>query len=232
MNKRDIAVAELEGRIGHVFEDRDLLERALTHASVGNGSAKIRHNERLEFLGDRVLNLMAAEHLMELKAEAREGELSRLMNELVSYPACARVARAIGLRDALRLDASASNVGARDNDKVLGDACEAIIAALYVDGGMDAARTFFLTFWAPEFVLLDEVRVKDSKTALQEWAQAQGLPLPVYKVVSREGADHAPTFTVSVSVDGYETAQAQGRSRQEAEKAAAMSMLSKREEPQ
>jgi len=232
MNKRDVAVAELEGRIGHVFGDRELLERALTHASVGDGATKVRHNERLEFLGDRVLNLLAAEQLMALNAEAREGEMSRRMALLVNYHACARVARIVGLRDAMRMAASASKVGARDADTVLGDACEALIAALYIDGGMDAARAFFLKFWEAEFESLDEPRNKDAKTQLQEWAQGQGLPLPAYKVVSRVGADHAPTFTVAVSVDGYETTQAQGRSRQEAEKAAAMMMLLKKENPQ
>ena len=127
MNRREVAVAELEGRIGHVFHDRELLERALTHASVGDGAHKVRHYERLEFLGDRVLNLLAAERLMALNSEAREGEMSRLMAGLVNYHACARVARRIGLPSALRMAHSASKIGARDKDTVLGDACEALI---------------------------------------------------------------------------------------------------------
>lgn len=231
MNRREAAVAALEGRIGHVFHDRELLERALTHASVGDGALKVRHYERLEFLGDRVLNLLAAERLMALNSEAREGEMSRLMAGLVNYHACARVARRIGLPEALRMAPSASKIGARDNDSVLGDACEALIGALYVDEGLDCARAFFLEFWAEEFERLSEPRTKDAKTQLQEWAQARGLPLPSYKVVGREGPDHAPSFTVSVTVGDYEPEQAEGRSRQEAEKAAATVMLLKREGP-
>ena len=232
MNRREAAVAELEGRIGHVFHDRELLERALTHASVGDGALKVRHYERLEFLGDRVLNLLAAEQLMALNSEAREGEMSRLMAGLVNYHACARVARRIGLPNALRMAPSASKIGARDKDTVLGDACEALIGAIYIDDGLDAARAFFLEFWAEEFERLDAPQVKDPKTQLQEWAQGRGLPLPLYKVVGREGPDHAPSFTVSVKVGDYVPELAEGRSRQEAEKAAATLMLLKREGPQ
>ena len=130
MNRRANAVADFEERLGHRFADRDLIERALTHASVGNGGVKVGHNERLEFLGDRVLNLLAAERLTQTRPSAREGELSRWMNQLVNYHACAEVARQMGVRDALRVDASATKVGARDNDRVLGDACEAVMAEL------------------------------------------------------------------------------------------------------
>lgn len=229
MNARVAAVAELERRIGYAFTDRDLLERALTHASVGDGARAVRHNERLEFLGDRILNLCAAERLMALDAEAREGELSRHLATLVNYHACARAAVRAGLPDAMRLSASATKVGARNSDAVLGDACEALIAALYIDGGLECARAFFLTFWAEEFERLSEPRSKDPKTQLQEWAQGRGLPLPAYEVVEREGPDHAPAFTVEVSVAGFAPERAKGRSRQDAEKAAAELMLSKRE---
>lgn len=229
MNARVAAVAELERRIGHVFADRELLERALTHASVGDGAKSVRHNERLEFLGDRVLNLCAAERLMALDAEAREGEMSRRMANLVNYHACSRAARACGLPEALRLSPSATKVGARDSDAVLGDACEALIAALYIDGGLEAARGFFLQFWQHEFAQVDEPRAKDPKTQLQEWAQGRGLALPVYEMVGRAGPDHAPTFTVEVAVQGYEPQRGEGRSRQDAEKAAALEMLLKRE---
>ena len=231
MNRREAAVAALQSRIGHAFHDRELLERALTHASVGEGALKVRHYERLEFLGDRVLNLLAAERLMALNPDAREGEMSRLMAGLVNYHACARVARRIGLPEALRMAPSASKIGARDNDGVLGDACEALIGALYIDDGLDAARAFFLEFWTEEFARLDEPRAKDPKTQLQEWAQARGLALPAYKVLRREGPDHAPVFTVEVQVGDYEPEQAEGRSRQDAEKAAATVMLLKREGP-
>jgi ribonuclease-3 len=232
MNARAAAVTELEARIGHRFHDRELIERALTHASVGDGARAVRHYERLEFLGDRVLNLLAAERLMAQDADAKEGELSRLMAALVNTHACARVARRIGLAPALRLSASATKVGARESDNVLGDACEALIGALYIDGGLEASRSFFLTFWQEEFDDLEGPRVKDPKTQMQEWAQQRGLGLPVYRQVGREGPDHAPVFLVEVAVEGFEPERAQGRSKQEAEKAAALTMLLKREGPQ
>jgi ribonuclease III len=232
MNARVAAVEELERRIGYVFRDRDLLERALTHASGGEGAREVRHYERLEFLGDRVLNLCAAERLMALDPDAREGEMSRLLASLVNYHACARAAKRAGLPAALRMSPSATKVGARKSDAVLGDACEGLIAALYIDGGLETARAFFLKFWEEEFARLDEPRAKDSKTQLQEWAQGMGRPLPQYEVVSRTGPSHAPCFTVEVRVEGFPPERAEGRSRQAAEKAAALSMLLKREGPE
>jgi ribonuclease-3 len=229
MNARIEAISALEQRIGHLFADRDLLERALTHASVGDGARKVRHNERLEFLGDRVLNLLAAERLLTLDLEAKEGVLSPRLAALVNGKACARVARRIGLAPALRLSGSASKIGARESDGVLGDACEALMAALYIDGGLDVARTFFNTAWQEEFDAPTNTRGHDPKTRLQEWAQGRGLPLPVYAVVQRTGPDHAPSFTVAVTVQGFDPEQGDGRSRQDAEKAAALAMLLKRE---
>ncbi len=229
MNTRTAAIEILEARIGHIFVDRDLLERALTHASVGDGAREVRHNERLEFLGDRVLNLCAAERLMVLDADAREGEMSRRLAGLVNYHACARAAHRVGLPDALRLSASASKIGARRSDAVLGDACEALIAALYIDGGLETAKAFFETFWAEEFADLDAPRTKDPKTQLQEWAQGLGLPLPAYEIVGREGPAHAPAFTVEVAVQGFTPERGEGGSRQSAEKSAAQTMLLKRE---
>ena len=229
MNTRVAAVEELESRIGHTFADRDLLERALTHASVGDGAREVRHNERLEFLGDRVLNLCAAERLMALDPDSREGEMSRRLASLVNYHACARAAERVGLPAALRLSASASKVGARKSDAVLGDACEALIAALYIDGGLETAKAFFETFWADEFAHVDAPRSKDPKTQLQEWAQGLALPLPAYAVVERLGPAHAPIFTVEVRIQGFEPERGEGGSRQAAEKAAAQVMLLKRE---
>ena len=229
MNARAAAVEALELRIGHTFTDRDLLERALTHASVGDGAREVRHNERLEFLGDRVLNLCAAERLMALDPDAREGDMSQRLAGLVNYHACARAAERAGLPPALRLSASATKIGARRSDAVLGDACEALIAALYIDGGLETARAFFERFWAEEFANLDTPRVKDPKTQLQEWAQGLGLPLPCYEVVSRVGPAHAPVFTVAVRVQGFGEERGEGGSRQAAEKSAATSMLLKRE---
>jgi ribonuclease III len=227
MNARTAAIAELERRIGHDFQDRGLLERALTHASVGDGARAVRHYERLEFLGDRVLNLLAAERLMNDHPDAREGEMSRRLAAIVNVGACARVAREIGLSPALRLSASATKVGARDSENVLGDACEALIGAIYLDSGLAGARRFFEAAWAAEMARADDPALGDPKTRLQEWAQGQGLPLPVYGLVGRQGPDHAPSFTVEVAVRGFEPQRAQGRSKQEAEKAAALAMLSK-----
>jgi len=226
MNTRMAAIAELERRIGHSFADRDLLERALTHGSVTKGSAKIRDNERLEFLGDRVLNLAVAEQLMTLRPEATEGELSKLMNQLVNYRACADAARRAGLRDALRVDASATKIGARDNERVLGDACEALIAALYLDAGFPAARQFVTTFWAELLNHLD-TPTKDPKTLLQEWAMARGLPVPNYRVVKQEGSAHEPVFTVEVGLPDLEPMTASGGSKREAERLAADAMLTR-----
>jgi ribonuclease III len=226
MNTRIAAVAELERRIGHSFADRELLERALTHGSVTKGSAKIRDNERLEFLGDRVLNLVVAEQLMRLMPAATEGELSKLMNQLVNYHACADSARRAGLRDAMRVDASATKIGARDNDRVLGDACEALIAALYLDTGFPAARDFVLKFWDEAFQNLD-APTKDPKTMLQEWAMARGLPVPDYRVIRQEGSAHEPVFTVEVGLPDLEPMTAVGGSKREAERLAADAMLTR-----
>jgi ribonuclease-3 len=228
MNAREAAVAELEKRIGHAFADRDLLELALTHASVGNGARKVGDNERMEFLGDRVLNLIVAEHIVAALPEATEGELSKLMARLVNYHACAEAARAAGLAEALRLDASATRVGARDNDRVLGDACEALIAALYREGGLDAARRFVTAFWAEKFAHLDAPG-KDPKTMLQEWAMARGLPLPEYVLVQQQGPSHAPRFTIEVRVAGVEPQTAAAGSKRDAEKDAAQKMLDRQE---
>lgn len=199
--------------------------RALTHSSREGESY-----ERLEFLGDRVLNLIVAERLADLRPEAREGELSRLMNQLVNYHVCAAAARIVGLPDAMRVDASATKVGARDNDRVLGDACEAVIAALYLDGGLEAARAFILTFWGEAFEELDAPRLKDSKTLLQEWAMARGLPVPSYDVIATTGPAHQPRFTIEVRLQGYAPEQGEGGSKREAEKIAADLMLRKRED--
>lgn len=229
MNARVEAIAALEQRIGHAFTDRDLLERALTHSSVGDGARKVNHNERLEFLGDRVLNLLAAERLLSLDHEAKEGVLSPRLAALVNGKACARVARRIGLAPALRLSGSASKIGARESDGVLGDACEALMAALYIDGGLEAARVFFTAAWQEEFDTPSNARGHDPKTRLQEWAQGRGLALPAYTVVKRTGPDHAPVFTVAVTLEGFEPERGEGKSRQEAEKAAALAMLLRRE---
>ena len=225
MNGRADAVERLERRLGHAFADRALLERALTHSSVAAGAGKIRDNEALEFLGDRVIGLLAAERLAELHPEAPEGELSPRLSALVSGKACAEVARRMGLGDALRLAGSETKGGGRDKPSILADAAEAVMAALYLDGGLPAARAVFLDLWAETFASLGDAPPRDPKTALQEWAQGLGRPLPAYEVVARSGPDHRPLFTVCVTVEGLEPACGEGPSRQEAEKAAAGALL-------
>lgn len=225
MNARAAAVKDLEHRLGHVFSDPALLERALTHASVGAGAGKTRDNEVLEFIGDRVIGLLAAERLAQLHPQAPEGDLAPRLNALVSREACAGVARRIGLGPALRLSGSETKTGGRDKVSILAGACEAVMAAIYQDGGLEAARAAFLDLWREAIGEAGAARPRDAKTSLQEWAQGQGRPLPVYVVVARSGPDHQPTFTVSVEVEGLAPVAGEGRSRQEAEKAAAALLL-------
>lgn len=228
-NPRKEAAAALERALGHTFNDRDLLDRALTHASVGDGARAVRHYERLEFLGDRVLGLLAAERLLALEPDAREGELSPKHAALVNGRTCARVARKIGMGEAIKLSPGETRSGGRDKDTILGDALEALIAALYIDAGLERTRAFFLEFWTDEFATVDAVQSKDPKTQLQEWAQGRGVGLPRYEVISRSGPDHAPRFRVAVAVTGYENEIGEGGSLREAEKAAAVLMLRNRE---
>ncbi len=205
--------------------DPALLERALTHASVAGGVTKGRDNEVLEFIGDRVIGLLAAERLAQLYPAAPEGDLAPRLNAVVSRESCAKVARRIDLGSALRLSGAETKTGGRDKDSILAGACEALMAAIYQDGGLEAARAAFLDLWSEAFADLGEPRPRDPKTALQEWAQGQGKPLPSYALIGRSGPDHQPLFTAQVSVQGLDPAQAQGRSRQDAEKAAAAVLL-------
>ena len=224
-DRRQAAVAALEQALGRSFVDRELLERALTHSSAGEGARDIRHNERLEFLGDRVLNLLAAERLMALYPEEREGELTKRMHGLINRDACARVAEQIGLPAALRLAGGESRRGGRANATILGDACEALLAALYLDAGLDATREVFARIWASEFEAVQTVGASNPKSELQEWAAASKLPHPRYLVESRSGPAHAPIFLVELRVGDLAPVRGEGRSRQEAEKAAAQAML-------
>ena len=225
MDRRAAAIAQLEARLDYRFRDRGLLERALTHVSVGSGARNVEHNERLEFLGDRVLGLLAAEALAAHHPDWREGDLSRRHAMLVSGRTCALVARDLGLAEALRLAGSTTKQGGRDNDRILGDAMEALMAALYLDGGLAVARRVFTSAWSAILAAAVADEGKEPKTALQEWAMARGLPLPAYRVISRSGPDHAPTFIVEVSVEGHPAQRAAGFSLRDAEKGAARAFL-------
>ncbi len=230
-DRRAEAVAALQDRLGHAFRDLGLLEQALTHPSVGEGADKdargrpIRDNQRLEFLGDRVLGLLVADRLMRDFPEADEGEMSSRLHALVDKPACARVAEALDVGPAMRLSPGEARQGGRRREGALGDAMEAILAAVWLDGGIDAARAVFDRAWAAELAAPPSRTTTNPKSALQEWALAGRRSLPTYEIVDRKGSDHAPIFTVRVSVDGVEPLTAQGRSRQDAEKAAAAAML-------
>ncbi len=214
------AVERLERRIGHEFKDRALLERALTHASVGGAGGSLRHNQVLEFLGDRVIGLLAAERLAELFPDAPEGELTPRLHALVRREACAEVAARIDLAAALHLAG-----GGRTRPSILGDAAEALMAAVYLDAGLEKSRVVFLDLWADSFTALGEDLPRDPKTTLQEWAMRMGHPLPAYSVLARSGPAHKPRFTVSVAVEGCAPATGEGPSRRAAEMAAAAAVL-------
>ena len=230
-DRRAEAVAALAGKLGHDFRDPSLLDQALTHASVGEGAERdargrlFLDNQRMEFLGDRVLGLLVADRLMRDLPQADEGEMSSRLHALVDKATCARVAEALGVGDAMRLSPGEAKQGGRRREGALGDAMEAILAAVWLDGGMDAARAVFDRIWADELSAPARPSLTNPKSALQEWALGHGKPLPTYRVVERTGSDHAPTFTVEASVAGYPPLTAQGRSRQDAEKAAAIGLL-------
>jgi ribonuclease-3 len=226
MDRRAAAVADLERRLGYVFSDRALIERALTHASVGGGAPD---NERLEFLGDRVLALVVCEALLGQDEAADAGALSKRLHVLVSRETCAQIARELGLGPALRLPGGETRRGARDQTRILADACEALIGAIHEEAGLETARERVLALWAGALSAPHDEREANPKSRLQEWAAAAGRGAPVYRHVSRHGPDHAPRFTVEVEVSGASPARAEGASRQAAEKAAALAWLLREE---
>jgi len=213
--------ADLEERLGYRFADETLLERALTHSSA-NAHAS---NERLEFFGDRVLGLVVADKLYSLYPQDPEGMLALKLNALVRKDTCAVAAAAAGLPEHLILASSEAKSGGRNKAVILAGACEAVIAALYLDGGMEAARAFIEQYWANAFASLNS-DMRDAKTVLQEWAQSGPVKAtPIYRLLRREGPDHAPMFIVEVSAAEQEPANGEGRSKREAEQAAAQAML-------
>lgn len=214
---------ELEARIGHKFADRKLLTRALTHSSLA-ASSKIGDLERLEFLGDRVLGLMAAEALWRKFPKMQEGELAPRLNALVRKETCAKAALAFGLDQVVRMSKQEDEAGGRRKKAILGDVCEAFLGALFIDGGLPAARRAFDLYWTPNFETLMR-RHRDAKTTLQEWAQERGLGAPKYAVVMEEGPAHAPAFAIDVLVPGFEPARGDGQSKRAGQMAAAAAFL-------
>jgi len=216
----------LEEKIGYVFKDKSLALLSLTHASYGDGRIKVSDNERLEFLGDRVLGLLTAERLYFMNL-GNEGGMARRLNALVRKDACAEVARKIGLGDALLISPSEVKTGGREKASILGDACEALMAAIYLDGGYDAVREFYDRFWQDQIDRVTAISAKDPKTTLQEDASAAGYGIPIYTVLDQSGPDHDPKFKIEVAVDGIGKAQGEGKSKKEAERAAAVQILEK-----
>jgi ribonuclease-3 len=222
---RGNALAALQRRIGHDFGDPALLDTALTHGSALEGRVPPEASyQRLEFLGDRVLGLIAAEMLVKAFPKAQEGELAQRFSDLVRNETCAEVALDVDLGEAIRLGGGEAQSGGRKKAAILGDVCEAVIGALYLDGGLDAARAFIETNWKERMLGWDGP-LRDAKTALQEWVQGRGLPTPVYTVIDRTGPDHAPSFTVEVTVDAIDAGRGEGRTKRDAEQLAAAAVL-------
>ena len=215
-----------EALLGHTFKRPDLLREALTHRSAAQGRGRARaSNERLEFIGDRVLGLTMAEWLAERFPREQEGDLGRRLAHLVSQPVLAGVAETVGLAAALSVSPGEAKAGVAKRATVLADALEAALGALYLDGGLDVARNFVRRAWNDAMTVQAEPP-KDAKTALQEWAQKRGLDLPAYTITGRSGPPHAPEFTVTVTV-GSNDAVGSGGNRRAAEQCAAEALLNR-----
>jgi ribonuclease-3 len=216
----------LEQALGYQFKDPGVLREAMTHRGAIGAGARTNANERLEFLGDRVLGLVVAETLLREFPGEEEGALATRLAALVSAPTLVRIAQTFGLADHVKM--APGQRADDENTAVLADACEAVIGALYLDGGLPAAQAFIGAKWATEF-RADVIPPKDAKTALQEWAQARGLPLPAYRVVEETGPAHAPFFVMAVSVAGHPETTGEGRTKRMATQEAATALLSRLE---
>ncbi|MEQ8290810.1 MAG: ribonuclease III [Roseovarius sp.] len=213
-----------EGRLGHRFAAPELLVRAVTHSSMSSPNRD--DNQRLEFLGDRVLGLVMAEALLERDLAAQEGQLAPRFNALVRKETCADVARQIDLGKVLKLGRSEMMSGGRRKQALLGDGMEAVIAAVYRDAGFEAAREVVLRLWGKRIESVKE-DARDAKTALQEWAQARGLTPPDYVETARSGPDHAPQFTIEARLADGQAESATAGSKRQAEQAAAQALLAR-----
>jgi ribonuclease III len=221
-------ISELQQQIAFTYRDPRLLERALTHKSYANENRLSEHNERMEFLGDSVLSLVVSEFLMNALPAAAEGELSRIRAAVVSEPSLAAVAREIGLGEYLLVGRGEEQTGGRDKDSLLADSLEALVASLYLDGGIERAGAFITRFFGGT---LDRVRTAggtaDHKTELQELCQERLKILPEYRVASESGPDHRKEFTVELSIRGEVYGRGIGRNKKEAEQRAAKEALEK-----
>jgi ribonuclease-3 len=225
--RRRRAPVGFEAKIGYRFKDAALLEQALTHISAIAGARNRGGSyQRLEFLGDHVLGLVVSDMLFRAFPKADEGEMSRRLADLVRKEACADVARDIELGAAIRLGASETNAGGRGRIAILADVCEALIGAVFIDGGYAASAGMIERLWQ-ERMRTPARPLRDAKTVLQEWAQARGLPTPNYREVERKGPDHDPEFRVTVELPQRAPAEGLGRSKRAAEQAAAAAMLAR-----
>lgn len=218
---------DLEQKLGHVFRDRSLLDTALTHSSYANESRGHGNNcnERLEFLGDSVLGVTVAEHLYRRYGDMPEGRMTRLRSELVCEQSLYRVAQKLELGRYLRLGRGEEHNGGRERPSILSDAVEALIAALYLDGGTSAASAFIHTWLLSELDEAEPVCFTDFKTALQELVQRRSGQTLSYELIGEQGPDHAKLFTVQVLLNGSPVGQGDGRTKKEAEQAAAHNAL-------
>ena len=221
---RKTALHELSARLGHKFSDPALLTRALTHASARASARPDEDNERLEFLGDRVLGLAIAELLSQRFPYAHEGELARWFNHLVRAETCAEVAQEWDLGSYILMSGGEAGSGGRRKKTILANACEAVLGAVFADAGYAAAKAVVQRYWEKHLGALERAAL-DAKSVLQEWAQGRHLPLPRYLEVAREGPDHAPRFTAEVQIEGVLPERGQGTNKREAEQAAALAML-------
>ncbi|HBN30901.1 MAG: ribonuclease III [Rhodobacterales bacterium] len=224
--KLSAALQDFSKRIEYEFRRPELLIEAMTHASLSSGTRP--DNQRLEFIGDRVLGLVIAEALFQADPSASEGTLAPRFNSLVRKETCADVATSINLGEALKLGRSEMMSGGRRKQALLGDAMEAVIAAVYLDSDFETARGLILQLWDKRIETSDD-DARDPKTALQEWAQARGLKPPVYRETSRSGPDHAPVFTIAAQLENGAEAVATAASKRQAQQAAAADLLARLE---
>jgi ribonuclease-3 len=225
--RRKRVATVLEERIGYRFSDPVQLEIALTHISALRGARnRAGSYQRLEFLGDHVLGLVISDMLYRAFPKADEGELSRRLADLVRKETCTEIARSIDLGAAIRVGSSEQNAGARTRPAILADVCEAVIGAVYLDGGYKSAEQLVERLWEVRLRATAQP-LRDPKTVLQEWAQARGLPTPAYREVARSGPDHNPEFRVAVALPAFAPAEGLGRSKRAAEQAAAAAMLAR-----
>lgn len=225
MTHRARGHGKLEARLGYKFADPELLDRALTHSSAIAPAKRVAQSyQRLEFLGDRVLGLVVADMLYRRFPKATEGDLSRSLNALVRKETCAAIARELDLGHEINLGDSEARTGGADKDAILGDVIEAVLGAVYLDGGLGPAFELIERLFG-EHAGQSGTERADAKTTLQEWAQGRGLEPPTYLEIAREGPDHAPEFTIAVKLQGFPELTATGPNKKLAEHKAAEAFL-------